>query len=106
MNRARSILRIVYLLVAIALVVNLNRKTNDKAGSIANFKYKMIEKLRTDSLNSKQKINMLVNETTKFMDDSAHVRNGTRYLMALLVLFVVTEVTFFVLQKKEERQEI
>jgi hypothetical protein len=93
--------------VAIALVVNLNRKTNDKAGSIANFKYKMIQKLQTDSLNSKQKINLLVNETTKFMDGSAHVRNGTRYLMVLLVLLVVTEVTFFFLLKRNStRQEI
>ena len=102
MNRVRSILRIVYLLVAVALLINLNRKTNDKAETIANFKYKMIEKLQTDSLNSKQKINLLVNETTKFMDDSARVRNGIRYLMALLVLLGVTEVTFFILQKSRK----
>ena len=58
----------------------------------------MIEKLQTDSLNSKQKMDLLVNETTKFMDDSAHVRNGIRYLMVLLGLLVVTEVTFLILK--------
>lgn len=107
MIRVRSTIRIVFLALAVLLLVNLNRKTNDKAGTIANFKYKMIEKLQTDSLNSKQKLDVLVNETTKFMDDSAHVRNGIRYLMALLGLFVATELGFLLVQKRNSgRQKI
>src|SRR6478735_6338420 len=98
MSRARSIFRVVFFLLAVLLLVDINRKTNDKAGSIAEFKFKMIEKLRTDSLNSKHKLDFLVKETTKFMDDATHVRKGIHYLMALLALGVLIELGFLILK--------
>jgi hypothetical protein len=76
-------------------------------GTIAEFKFKMIEKLRTDSLDSKHKMDLLLKETTKFIDDSSRVRKGIHYLMALLALTVTFELGFIILERRNsERQEI
>lgn len=95
MHTSRSIVRVALLLLAFVLLVDLNRKTNDRAGSIAEFKFKMMEKLRTDSLDSKHKAELLLNETTKFMGDSSHVRKRVHYLTGLLGLWVIIELGFF-----------
>ncbi len=96
MNKTRSIFRVVFLILAVILLVDLNAKTNAKTGTIAEFKVKMIEKLRTDSLDSKQKVDLLVKETTKFIDDSAHVRKGVHYLMGLLGLWITVELGYLI----------
>ena len=107
MNLARYIFRVVFFLLTVLLLVNLNRKTNDNVGTIAEFKFKMIEKLRTDSLDSKHKLDLLLNETTKFIDDSSHVREGIHYLIGLLGLWVAIELGFLILEKRNYgRQEI
>jgi len=100
MNRTKSIFRVVLFLVTIMPLVDLNRKTNNKVGSIAEFKFKMIEKLRTDSLDSKHKLDLLVEETTKFIDDSSHVKKGIHYLMVLLGLWGVIELVFLLLERR------
>jgi hypothetical protein len=67
----------------------------------------MIEKLRNDSLSSKHKLDLLLKETTKFIDDSSPVREGIHYLMGLLGLLVATEMGFLILEKRNSgRQEI
>lgn len=101
MNRAKYIFRIVFFLLAVLLLIHLNRKTDDNVGSIAEFKFKMIEKLRTDSLDSKQKLDLLVNETTKFANDSSQVKQGVHYLMRLLGLLVAVELVFLILEKRK-----
>ena len=107
MNRARYIFRAVFFLLTVLLLVSLSRKTDDNTRTIAEFKFKMIEKVLTDSLNSKHKLELLLNETTKFIDDSSHVREGIRYLMGLLGLLVAIELGFLILEKRNSgRQEI
>ncbi len=106
MNRTKYILRVLLLLLTVYLLVDLNRKTNDNMESIAEFKFKTIEKLRTDSLDAKHKLDLLVNETTKFVDHSAHVREGIRYLMGLLVLWAFVEMGFMILEKRNSGREI
>ena len=66
----------------------------------------MFQKIQTDSLDSKQKLDLLVDETTKFVDSSSRVKKGIQYLTLLLVLLVLVEVIFFVLVKRNKQQEI
>lgn len=82
----------------------LNKKTDDNTGTIVEFKFKMIEKIRTDSLDNKQKLNLLLNETTKYIEGSTHVREGIQHLMGLLGLWVVIELGFLILVKRNYGQ--
>jgi hypothetical protein len=103
MLRTRNILRLVYFLLAIVLLAQLNRKAEGNAQSVAEFKFKMFHKLKRDSLDYKHKLDLLINETTKFVDDSAHVQEKIHYLMALLAVLMVTEIVFFVVAKRNSR---
>jgi hypothetical protein len=100
MKKLKYILRGILLISTILLLVYLNKKTDDHTQTIAQFKYKMIEKIRTDSLDSKQKANLLLNETTKFIDDSSHVKKGIRNLMSLLGIWFVIELVFLIQEKR------
>jgi hypothetical protein len=107
MNRTKYIIRIIFVFLTVFLLVYLNRKTDDNSESIAEFKLKMIEKIRTDSLESKDKLELLLKETTEYIDDSSHVRDGIHYLMRLLGLWVIIELVFLVVDKRNYgRQEI
>ena len=104
MNRARYICRIVFFLLAVLLLIYLNKKTDDNTATIAEFKFKTIEKIRTDSLDTKHKLDLLVDDTTKFIDGSTHVRKGIHYLMGLLALWGVVEFGFLILERKNDRR--
>jgi len=107
MIRAKYISRLIFFLLAVFLLVYLNRKTNDDTVTVAEFKFKMFEKIQKDSLDSKRKLDQLVNETTKFIDDSSRVREGIHYLTGLFGLLVAVELGFFIFEKKNhERQEV
>jgi serine kinase of HPr protein (carbohydrate metabolism regulator) len=106
MNKAKYVFRIVFFLVAVVLLVYLNGKTDDNTATIAEFKFKMFKKMQTDSLDSKHKLELLVNETTKFVDDSSRVRKGIHYLTGLFTLLVVVEFGFLIMGKRNYgRQE-
>jgi hypothetical protein len=100
MHRARNIFRLIFLLLAIYLLVYINQKTADHSLSVAEFKVKMYQKINTDSLNTKDKVDLLVNETSKFVDESSRVRKGTQYLSALFGLLVVAELVFLIVIKR------
>lgn len=100
MNRIKYIVRTVFLLVAIFLLVDLNRKTDGKAQSIAEFKVRTFEKIRKDSLDTRHKADLLIDETTKFMDNSSHVKKRASHLMTLLGLFVIVEIVFLVSKRR------
>ena len=100
MSKTKYIFRVVFILLTVFLLIYLNRKTDDNTETIAEFKLKMIEKIRTDSLDSKNKLDLLLNETTKFVDNSSHVREGLHHLIGLLVLWFLTELIFLVLEKR------
>jgi hypothetical protein len=100
MKRAKYIFRAVFFVLAVLLLIDLNRKTDNNVQTIADFKFKTIEKLRTDSLDAKHKADLLLKETTKFIDNSSHVRNGIHYLLALLGLWVAVELGFLIVEKR------
>ncbi len=107
MNRTKYIFRAMFFLLAVLLLVDINRKTGDTVGTIAEFKFKMMEKIRTDSLDNKHKVDLLLKETTKFIDNSSHVREGIHYLLGLLALWAAIELGFLILQRRNyRRQEI
>jgi len=106
MKRTRYIFRIAFFILIVLQLVYLNRKTDDNVETIAEFKFKMFEKLRTDSLDSKHKMEVLLDETTKFVDDSSHVRKGIHHLMALLALLVTIEFGFFILMKGNSARRV
>jgi len=103
MKRAKYIVRAVFLALTIFLLVDLNRKTDDNAQSVAQFKFKMFNKMRSDSLDSKRKMDLLLNETTKFVDQSTHVKSRIHDLILLFGFFVIVELTFFILKNRNSR---
>jgi hypothetical protein len=100
MNKARWIFRLVFFLLTVALLVYINRKSNDNTMSIVEFKYKTFKKFETDSLDAKRKMDLLVNETTKFIDNSTRVKKGIHYLTLLLSLLAVVELGFLIFTKR------
>jgi hypothetical protein len=102
MNRVRNATRVVFLLLAVVLIVYLNKKTDDNTRSVVEFKFNMLQNIRADSLDSRQKLDMVRRETTKFIDGSSHVRRGLDYLMGLLALAIVVELGFLVLKKRNQ----
>lgn len=106
MNRARYIIRTVFFLLTVVLLVSLNRKTDDNAKSIVEFKLKMVEKIRKDSLDAKHKLDLLMDETTKFIDDSSHVKEGIQYLVGLLTMWAVIELGFVVRENRNYGRQI
>jgi hypothetical protein len=96
MNRIRNVLRLLFVVTAIFLLIYINRKANDNSLSVAEFKFKMYQKISKDSLDSKGKLNLLVEETSKYIDDSSRVQKGIHYLTALFALLIVSEFIFLV----------
>jgi hypothetical protein len=105
MNRTRTIFRVVFIFIAAILLIYINRKSNDNTMSIVEFKYNTFKKIDTDSLDTKRKVELLVNETTKFIDDSSRVRIGIHYLTLLFVLEIMGEFVFLILSKKGLKQQ-
>lgn len=101
MNRTRSILRILFFLLAIATLVHLARKTDEQAKTVVEFKYEMFKKVQTDSLDSKHKLDMMLRETNRFMDSSSYVKNGVHKLMMLFAIWALTEFGFVILKKRD-----
>ena len=71
---------------------------------IAKFKFETFNKVRTDSLDTEHKFDLLVNETTKFnkqfIEDSPHVRDGFRYLFGAVGLLIAVELGFFITERR------
>ena len=71
---------------------------------IARFKLETLNKIKNDSLDTKHKLDLLVDETTKFnkqfIDNSPHVKEGIRYLIGVVVLLIVVELGFFITERR------
>jgi hypothetical protein len=100
MNRARNILRFIFLVAAIFLIVRINQKTDEHVKSIVQFKFEVLKKMSQDSLASKEKVALMVDETTKFVRDSSQVKEGVDYFIKLAGLVIVAEIIFLILLKK------
>jgi regulatory protein YycI of two-component signal transduction system YycFG len=105
MNRTRIIFRVVFIFLTVMLLIYINRKSSDNTMSIVEFKYKTFKKIEADSLDTKRKLDLLVDETTKFIDDSSRVKNGVHYLTLLFVLQIIAEFVFLIISKKRFRDE-
>jgi hypothetical protein len=99
-NRTKNILRASFFGIAAVLIGYMNIKSDEHAGSVAEFKFKMYKRLKTDSLDTRHKLDLVVNETRRFIDNSSQVRNGIDYLMGLLGVTIVFELAFLVLDKR------
>ena len=71
---------------------------------IARFKLETLNKIKADSLDTKHKLDLLINETTKFnkqfVEDSPRVKDGIRYLIGVVVLLIVVELGFFITERR------
>jgi hypothetical protein len=103
MNRTKYILRGTLLILIVLLLIYLNGKTDDNIRRIAKFKLETFNKIKADSLDSEDKFDLLVNETTKFTEriaqDSPHIRDGVRYLIGVVVLLIVIELGFLIAKR-------
>jgi hypothetical protein len=104
MNRTRNILRVVSTCLAVMLLIYINKSSADSM-SVVEFKYKTFKKIEADSLNAKRRLDLLVNETTQFIDSSDRVRIGIRYLTLLFVLQLTIELVFVVLSKTNIKRQ-
>ena len=64
----------------------------------------MYQKINKDSLDTKGKLDLVVNETSKFIDDSSRVRKGIHYLIGLFGLLIAAEIIFLILIKSNYRR--
>ena len=101
MNKARTIIRIVFLIIAVSLLVSLNSTQQQDVKTIAQFKMKMIEKMRSDSLRSKDKLDLIIDDTKKFLDKSNHLKEDLDYLLMLFALWAIVELVFLQLARRE-----
>ena len=107
MTTIKYIFRLIFFLLTVLLLVHINKRSDDNAESIAEFKFKMFEQIRADSLDSKHKLDLLMKGTTKFIDESSQVKEGIHYLTGLFGLVIVIELVFLILEKRNyRRQEI
>lgn len=104
MNQAKYILRGALLFLIVLLLIYLNRKTDDTIGQIVRFKLETLNKIKNDSLDTERKLDLLVDETTKFseqiIEDSPHVKEGVRYLIGVVGLLIAVELAFFIAKRK------
>jgi hypothetical protein len=103
MNKTRYIFRGGFFLLLIALLVYLNGKTENNIKRITKFKYDTFKKIKSDSLDTEGKLDVMVTETSKFteqiMEESPSVRKGFHYIMGVIVLWVIFELGFLVARK-------
>ncbi len=105
MNRTKYILRGTLLLLIVLMLINLYKKTEDNVVQMTKFKYDTFNKIKSDSLDTERKLDLLVNETTKFneqfIENSPDTKNGLHYLIGAVALLIVVEFGFFVRERKK-----
>ena len=105
MNR-KYILRAILVLLTVLLFINVIRKTNDHMGRIAKFKLETFNKIKSDSLDTEHKLDLLVNETEKFSnqmdEDSPHIKEAIQYLIGIVVLFIAVEIIFSLSERRRK----
>jgi hypothetical protein len=104
MNKTKYIIRGTLLLLLVLLLINLYKKTENDLGRIAKFKLETLNKINTDSLGTEHKLDLLVNETTKFnkqlIEDSPQVESALRYLIGIVGLLIAVELGFFISERR------
>src|SRR5688572_17689128 len=104
MNRKKYILRGTLLLLIVLLLINLFRKTDSNMARIAKFKIETLNKIKTDSLDTERKLDLLVDETTKFNkqlnEDSPQINKALQYLIGVVGLLIAVEFFFFISKRK------
>ena len=105
MNKTKYIIRGSLLLLLVLLLINLYKKTENDLGRIAKFKLETLNKIRTDSLDTEHKLDLLVDETTKFNKqlnkDSPQVESALRYLIGIVGLLIAFELGFFISARRK-----
>jgi hypothetical protein len=104
MNRTRYILRALFLFLVVSLLFYLNKRANLNLGAIAKFKYETLNKIQSDSLDSKDKLDVMIQETEKFNEqineDSSRALNAIYSLIGVVTLFIVSELIFATIKKR------
>lgn len=92
------------LLLTIIILIYLNIKTGDNIGLIGEFKYQTLDTIKANSLDTKNKFDLLNIEASKFsgqiLEDTSHVREAVNYLIGLIGLFIVVELGFLYAKRK------
>jgi len=104
MNRTQYLLRGFFFLLTILLLYYLNNKAGINLKTISKFKLETLNKIQSDSLGSKDKLDVLVRDTTAFNkqidEDSSHARELISYLIIVVVLFGTSELIFATIKRK------
>ena len=104
-------IRVILLLWTILLLIYLNIKTADNIELVAKFEFEnfdyLINSIKSDTTYRELKLHSLENETTKFTrqirEDTSYIREGIFYLIGALGLFLVSELSFFIHDKKKRQ---
>ncbi len=105
MHRTKYILRASLLLLIVFLLINLYKKTDDNIAQIAKFKLETLSKIKTDSLDTERKLNVLIKETAKFneqfIEKSPEVKGALSYLIGAVGLLISFELGFFIAERRK-----
>jgi hypothetical protein len=82
----------------------MNRKEGVNLGTIAKFKVETFNTINTDSLTNKDKVSVLVKETSKLSEqidsDTSNMQEAIYGLVGIAFIFIVSEIIFFNMKKK------
>ncbi len=108
MNQTKYFIRGTLLLLIVFMLINLYRATENNVARIEKFKVDALNNIKTDSLDTKHKFDLLVTETTKFnkqfIEDSPRVKAGFRYLFGVVGLLIVAELGFYFKERRSTGQ--
>jgi hypothetical protein len=103
--KIKTLVRLIFFAIAVSLLIYTNIAPNEKSQSVAEFKLKMLQKIQMDSLNSDQKVKLVMDETSEFVETSSRVKDGLRYLTWLFAMAIIAELIFLVLKKNGEYRQ-
>lgn len=98
MRTTRFYLRISCLIATILLLVYLGKKPGVNLQTIAQFKYETLTKVKSDSLDTRARLDTLIHQTNAFSnrisEDASHARAAIGLLVGILMLFIGSEIFF------------
>ena len=108
MSRLRNIARIVFLVLTASTLIYLLRNVDSNVINVAKFKLETIDKLKSDSLATGQKVDLLRDATEqldkKIAEDSSAFKTGVYWLIAILGLWLGSELAFGISRSRSARQ--
>jgi len=108
MTRTRIVVRVIFLLLILSTFIFLLRNIDSNVINVAKFKVETFDKLKSDTLVTRQRIDLLLDATDqldkKIAEDSSSFKSGVYSVIGILVLWLGAELAFAVSARMRTRQ--